>query len=187
MSHIIVAAAGDIVGCLEVLAGLEEDIDSLYGKTPNECPPPPPDELNMNMFQLHLARIFSLIDDFNKAVETYLYVVSWENTTLTSLSLLLFTFFCFRFDPAYFGSVPVFFLIIVMVYLAILRTQGYPKSRFIGKEIEAERKVSAVHFFFVRRPVLFLINIPLRSGGESRSELYVTPPGRACQCRSASW
>jgi hypothetical protein len=180
MSHIVVAAAGDIVGCLEVFVGLEEDIDSLYGKIPIECPPPPPDELNMNMFQLHLARIFSLIDDFNKAVESYLYVVSWDNPTLTSLSLMLFIFFCFRFDPAYFGSVPVFFLIVFMVYLAIVRTQGHPKSRFIRKEIDAERKVSAVRFLFVKRSDLFLIPPPLRSGGESCSELYVTPPGRAC-------
>lgn len=152
MSHIVIAAAGDIVGCLEVLAGLEEDIDSLYGKTPNECPPSPPDELNMNMFQLHLARIFSLIDDFNKVVGTYLYVVSWENSTLTSLSLLLFVFFCFRFDPAYFGSVPVFFLIVFMVYLAIVRTRGHPKSRFIRREIDAERKVSDVRLFLCETP-----------------------------------
>jgi hypothetical protein len=147
MSHIVVATAGAIVGCLEVLAGLEEDIDSLYGKTPNECPPRPPDELNMNMFQLHLARISSLIDDCNKAVEEYLYVVSWKNPTLTSLSLILFVFFCFRFDPAYFGSVPVFFIIVFMGYFAIVRNRGHPKNRFIRKEIDAERKVSAARIF----------------------------------------
>jgi hypothetical protein len=135
------------VGCLEVLAGLEEDIDSLYGKTPNECPPRPPDELNMNMFQLHLARISSLIDDCSKMVEEYLYVVSWKNPTLTSLSLMLFVFFCFRFDPAYFGSVPVFFIIVFMGYFAIVRTRGHPKSRFIRKEIDSERKVSAARIF----------------------------------------
>jgi hypothetical protein len=47
---------GDIVGCVELLAGLEEDLDSLYGAMPYECPARPGEELNMSVFQLHLQR-----------------------------------------------------------------------------------------------------------------------------------
>lgn len=134
---------GDIVGLVEVAVGLEEDTDALYGKTPYECPPRPPDELNMQMFQLHLSRISAFIGDFKRFFESYFHVVSWKNPTLTSLSLIFFVFFCFRFDPAYIGSVPVCLLVLFMLYLAAIRSTGHPKNRFVRREIDAQRKVSA--------------------------------------------
>lgn len=48
--------AGDVVGCVELLACLEEDLDSLFGQSPYECPPRPGEELNMSVFQHHLIR-----------------------------------------------------------------------------------------------------------------------------------
>lgn len=48
--------SGEVVGCIELLASLEEDFDELFGKTPYECPGRPGEELNMSVIQLHMLR-----------------------------------------------------------------------------------------------------------------------------------
>lgn len=133
--------AGDIIGCIEVLIGLEEDRDRLFGENPYVCPPRPGDELNMAMFQVHMSRVTSLIDDLKSGLELYQYVISWKNPVLTIVSLYFFIRLVVVFDPAYIGSFPVFLVILFMIYLATVRSFGILKQKYIRKEIETSRKV----------------------------------------------
>jgi hypothetical protein len=94
---------GGISGWIEVQVGLEENVNRLYNKEPYECPPRPPDGLNMMNFQLHMARIKALIDDFKHVLEQYNYLVSWKNSPLTALTLVVFVAFCLRFNAEYSG------------------------------------------------------------------------------------
>jgi hypothetical protein len=137
----ILSSLGDIVGLVEILVGLQEDFRSVYGKSPYECPARPPDELDMNLFQGHLGRISDLVDDAKAVVAAYAYLVSWKNPIVTGLSFAAFLHICSRFNPAYFGSMPTFLLIIVMVYLGVRRFLGKQKDRFIRKEADTRRKV----------------------------------------------
>jgi hypothetical protein len=138
------ARIGNIVGSIELLARMEEDVASLFGQSPYDCPPRPPDELNMAMFGVHLTRLYSLIEDIRKAFQLYGYVVSWKNPFITGISLVLFVYFCFRFNPEYIGCVPLFFLILWMLFLAIARWRGRLKKRLLDKEVEAYRKVKSL-------------------------------------------
>jgi hypothetical protein len=133
---------GDIVAFAEILIGLEEDFESLYGSNPYECPSAPV-ELGMNMFQVHLRRLMALIDDARAALATYLYLVSWKNPLLTVLSFVLFVFACTNFDPCYFGSLPTFFVVVLMICLGIRRFFGVGKDRFFRKETDALKKVKS--------------------------------------------
>jgi hypothetical protein len=78
-------------------------VNRLYSKAPYECPPRPPDDLNMMNFQVHVARIKALIDDFKHGLEQYNYVVSWKNAPLTALTLVIFLTFCLCFNAEYSG------------------------------------------------------------------------------------
>ena len=48
---------GDVIGCIELFACLEENTDSLFGQNPYVCPSRPGEELNMAVVQLQLQRI----------------------------------------------------------------------------------------------------------------------------------
>ena len=147
---------------LEVAVCLEEAIDQLFGLRPIECPLRPPDELHMQLFQLHLARIGAIIDDIRKAVDCYNYLISWTNPSLTTLSMVIFVYVCVTFNTEYIArygrngmfwsyhrfpshasyfSQPFFCLIIYMLYLAWIRSQGNLKNRFLRKEQDAYREV----------------------------------------------
>lgn len=140
-AHLTRVFAGAIIGSVELMAGMEEDLISLYGPSPYECPSRPADELNMAMFQVHIARLSNIITDLKSSFETYNYVVSWKNPFVTGLSLFLFVRVCIRFNPAYFGSLPLCFIILHMLYLGFARSQGRLKNKMVLKEVEDYRKV----------------------------------------------
>ena len=95
----------------------------------------------MTMFQVHINRVVLLIDDIKNGVEMGLYIVSWKNPLLTAISLYFFIRLVLVFDPSYIGSFPVFLIILWMMYLAVARSFGKMKQKFIQREIEANRKV----------------------------------------------
>lgn len=136
-----VSKPGDIAGCIRVRAVFEEDFKSLYGKHPYLCPGRPGEALNMSIFQMHLARISTIVENLKHCVALYQYVVGWEDPVVTLLSLIVFLQLCSWFNPAYIGSVPFFLVISVMAYLAYKRFRGKIKNVFIQREIEKNRKV----------------------------------------------
>lgn len=97
------AHSGDICGWICFSVSVEEDISRLFSTNPIECPPRPPDDLNMEMFQLHMRRVSALLADINKGFYAYLHVISWKNPLLTSISLVLFVMTTLRFNVEYIG------------------------------------------------------------------------------------
>lgn len=162
-SHQNFCDPGEISGVLELSVCLEESLDQLFGLQPTECPLRPPDELHMQLFQLHLSRIGAIIEDIKKAADGYNYLVSWTNPSLTSLSMVIFVYVCVSFNAEYvarymrgscrdndiaaftylvtFFSLPCFFLVVYLLYLAWIRNQGNLKNRFLRKEQDAYREV----------------------------------------------
>ena len=98
---------GAITGWVDVDLCFTEAKDLLYSSRPLECPPRPPDGLNVELFQAHIARIGAIIGDIKKAAETFSYVISWKNPALTSLSLMAFVGLCLKFNAEYIASPPV--------------------------------------------------------------------------------
>uniref|UniRef100_A0A6U6GSS3 C2 domain-containing protein n=1 Tax=Odontella aurita TaxID=265563 RepID=A0A6U6GSS3_9STRA len=147
--------AGEIRGWVEVDLLFEEDVDLICDADPQVCPPRPPDDFNVDLIQIHIARIGALVEDVKKAADNYNYLVSWKDPALTFLSLMIFVFSCIRFDTEYVGSLPVLLLLLYMIYLAKVRRQGDFKQRWIQKEkdarIEAEKKMAVS--YSVYRPV----------------------------------
>lgn len=147
--------AGEIRGWIEVEIFFQENVGLICGPDPKPCPPRPPPDFNVDLIQLHIARIGALVEDAKKAVENYQYLVSWNDPALTLMSLIVFVFSCIRFDTEYFGSLPILLLLLYMVYLAKIRRQGNFKQRWIRKEkdtrIEAEEKMAVS--YSVHRPV----------------------------------
>ena len=72
----------------------------------------------------------------NDVVENYKYVVSWKDPLVTGSSLLVFILMCIRFDAEYIGSLPVLFLLCIMLYMAGKRSFGNIRAKFIQREIE---------------------------------------------------
>ena len=109
------------MGSIELLAGIEESFDYLYGKVPYRCPERPYDsEFDISMFQVHLARISALVDDLKKSFKLYQYAVSWKNPVLTGLLMIIFILLCFQYDPIYIGNIPVFFVMLFLLVKAFL-------------------------------------------------------------------
>jgi len=71
----------------------------------------------------------------------YSYIVSWKDPLVTGISLLVFVRMCIRFDPEYIGSLPIFIVLLIMLYLAAKRSFGNIRSKYIQREIENNRKV----------------------------------------------
>lgn len=90
--------AGEICGWIEVEVGFDENPDLYSNQHPQPCPMRPEDEFNVDLIQLHVARITSLIEDVSKLIESYHYVVSWKNPALTSMCMIIFTSLCLRFN-----------------------------------------------------------------------------------------
>lgn len=147
--------SGEITGWLDVDLCLTESNDQLYSSSPIECPPRPPDGLNVELFQAHIARIGRLLGDVKKGADAFSYVISWKNPALTSLSLILFVALCLRFNAEYVTSLPVFFLVVYMAFLGTARKGGLLKERFIDREkaacLESEKRVSVK--YSVYRPI----------------------------------
>lgn len=161
---------GEIVGWLDVDLCLTENIDQLYSSHPVKCPARPPDTLNVELLQAHIARIGALLGDVKNAVEAFSYMISWKNPALTSLSLILFVTLCLRFNAEYIASLPVFFLVAYMTFLATLRKGGHLKDRFVEREkiacLESEKKVSVKYSIY--RPIGRL-NVAVHRGRNIRS------------------
>jgi hypothetical protein len=132
---------GSIVGWVDLQSVVEENFQSLYGSNPQACPSRPQGDLNMNVLQLHFSRISFLLDDIKGVFDTCQYITSWESPLLTLLSLVFVIVYCVRFNPAYFGCTPISFLIIILVYLAMMRKRKESlKSSFIKRQQSARRK-----------------------------------------------
>ncbi len=74
---------GEISGWLEIDVHLEEDKQLFYSINPRRIGRPE-EEFDLNVIQLHIARITAIFEQFQTLVSTYFYVVSWENQELTS-------------------------------------------------------------------------------------------------------
>jgi hypothetical protein len=148
-SKLMVASAllGDIIGTIEMSARMDESFDNLFGQTPYECPDPPAAELNMSMFGMHLARLLRLVDDIRRMAEVYVYVISWRNPFITIGSLGLYAYACMKFDAEYLGNIPVAFLLVWMLHLALARWRGRLRTRLLDKE---EEQLNKVRFRFKR-------------------------------------
>ncbi len=73
---------GEITGWLEIDVHLEEDRQLFYSANPRRISRPE-EEFDINVIQLHIARITAIVESLQKVVSTYFYVVSWENQELT--------------------------------------------------------------------------------------------------------
>lgn len=126
----------------DVLVGLHEDFSSLYGIQPYRCPSKPPDDLDVSLFQRHLARLSEFVEDVRTILRSLQYIVSWQNPLLTGLTFVIFLRSCYRFDTNYVGSLPIFVLVVCMLRASLRRFFGRLRDRFIRKESESRRKVS---------------------------------------------
>uniref|UniRef100_A0A7S4W2P0 C2 domain-containing protein n=1 Tax=Ditylum brightwellii TaxID=49249 RepID=A0A7S4W2P0_9STRA len=146
--------AGEIMGWIEVDICLEEDLDLIYSSDPRQCAPRPVEDFNVELIQLHIARIGAIVDDISKVIKAYNHMVSWKDPKLTLSSFIILVATCVMFDAEYIGSLPIFCLLVLMVHLARIRIRGDFKSKWIHKEkkarIEAEKKM-AVNYS-VHRP-----------------------------------
>lgn len=88
------ALAGEISGWIEFDVNFQEDTSGLfYSRNPRQCPPRATEEFDIAMINLHIARIGAIIEDVQKFVSNYMYLISWENMYLTATSLVrLFEF-----------------------------------------------------------------------------------------------
>jgi hypothetical protein len=83
------ALAGAISGWIELDLNFEEDSSGLfYSSNPRQCPPRATEEFDIALINLHIARISAVIEDVQKLVSNYVYLISWENVYLTSSSLV---------------------------------------------------------------------------------------------------
>lgn len=95
------------------------------------------------------SRIAALIQDVKDIFEFYQYLISWNDPLVTGGSLLLFLRMCLRFDLEYIGSLPIFILLLIMLYLAGKRSFGSVQAKYIQREIEKNRKVLMMWCFLV--------------------------------------
>ena len=175
------AKPGSISGWITVDVCIDEDRDGLYGPSPIPCPPRPPNNLDMELLQTHIGRISMIIADIKAAFVWYAYVVSWKNPPLTVASLIVFLILCLRFDTEYIGSLPIFFLVLTMLYLAVVRKTGHLKDRFIRREKESRTKLEIESSVdrSIHRP-LGSIHVSVRKGRKLRSRDLGLPGSVGC-------
>ena len=82
---------------------------------PKQCPVRPPDDFNLDLIQLHIARIRTFLESLAEIRDAYFYLVSWDNTALTSLSLIVFVVLCLKLKAEYFGRF-VFSVFVMVVF-----------------------------------------------------------------------
>ena len=116
--HTLLVGLGEISGWIEVEMCFKEDPYLFSNTNPKIYPDRPPDDFNVDLIQLHIARIGSLVEEVTAIYQTYFYVVSWENPALTGLSLIIFVFFCLRFNAEYFGRLVLNYIL----FFSILTT-----------------------------------------------------------------
>ena len=94
--------AGEISGWIDLDLHLQEDHKLFYSLEPRRCPAKTDEEFDVALIQLHIARISALVEDIQKLVSVYMYLVGWESdrVTATSLVSLLYLFYLFPFAHA---------------------------------------------------------------------------------------
>jgi len=163
--------SGEISGWIEVEMCFKEDPYLFSNTNPKIYPDRPPDDFNVDLIQLHIARIGSLVEEVTAIYQTYFYVVSWENPALTGLSLIIFVFFCLRFNAEYFGSLPIAMIFCYMLYCAYDKKSNGFRSRLIRKERDArleEEKVATIDYD-EHRPISWL-NVKVLRGKHLSTE-----------------
>lgn len=172
---------GSISGWIALDVCVVEDIDRLYGPSPIQCPPRPPSNLDMELLQLHIARISTIIADIKRVSTWYIYMVSWKNPILTFVSLLVFLHLCLTFDVEYIGSLPILLLLVGMVCLAFLRKTGHLKDRFVQRERDKRMNLELESFVdrSLHRP-LGAIQISIRKGRHLKSRELGLPGSVGC-------
>jgi hypothetical protein len=109
------------------------------------------------MYSLHVyCRASAIIDDVKESVETYKYIVGWKDPLITTASLIIFIYWAYFFDPAYIASLPVFVMLLILIYQAAKRAFGSANQKFVQKEIEKNRKVRAEVSLTRENTILFL-------------------------------
>ena len=79
---------GEISGWLELDVHLEEDRKLFYSLNPRQCPKRVDEEFDIALIQLHIARIGVIIEDIQKLVSVYWYVISWESPQITGACMV---------------------------------------------------------------------------------------------------
>lgn len=82
------SVAGEISGWIEMDVRLEEDAQLFYSSEPRQCPPRAAEEFDIATIQLHIARITAIFDDIQRLIAAYFHLVSWDNYTLTGISMV---------------------------------------------------------------------------------------------------
>lgn len=59
---------GEISGWIEVEMSFVEDADIHDNKKPKPCPIRPENDFNIELIQLHIARIVSIVEDLNELI-----------------------------------------------------------------------------------------------------------------------
>lgn len=90
--------AGEICGWVEVEIGFDENPDLYSNQRPQPCPSRPEDDFNIDLIQLHIARVTSLLEDLTDVLDNVNYVLSWKSPALTSMTMFVFTAICLRFN-----------------------------------------------------------------------------------------
>jgi len=116
---------------------LDEDASLFSFSSPRPCPSRATDDFHVDLIQVHIARINSLVEDMSAAVNAYLYLISWDNRALTSLSLLIFVAISLTINAEYFGRYALgllemfllqFFVIFLVTYVDMLRYCAFDKA-----------------------------------------------------------
>lgn len=137
----LIILSGCIAGCLELRICLEEDINSLFGGTPYECPSRPAQNLNLSVISSHITRIGALFGIVTDMIAFYNYAVGWEDPILTGTNFMLFLFGTLRYDSSYGGSTPFFLILVLFLILGQKRFSGKSKQWYIDKETQRNKKV----------------------------------------------
>ena len=71
---------GAISGVIELDVTMEEDLEHLmYSRSSTACPFRAPEDLNIELIQLHLSRIGNLLEGIKSFASNLAYIVSWKN------------------------------------------------------------------------------------------------------------
>ena len=100
---------------------------------PRPCPSPSVPDFNVELTQLHIARIGAIVKDLKSFVESIQYLLSWEEPALTGLAMIIFFFTCIRFNAEYIASLPLLFQVVIMIHLWKRRRSGKFEMRWVEK------------------------------------------------------
>lgn len=135
----------DISGWIHV--NIKTDIHpNIYAlDQPQACPSRSTPDFNIELIQLHISRIGTILSDLKSFFGGIQYLLNWDEPALTGLLMIIFVFTCLRFNAEYIASLPLLFLIGIMMHLWNRRRSGKFEKRWVEKErdarIQAEKKL----------------------------------------------